>query len=54
MIGKKIADRIMKVSETLPQNNWETITNEHDKEIPKENYVSSAKRQGIVDYLRLI
>ena len=54
LIGKKIADRIMKVSETLPQNNWETITNEHDKEIPKENYVSPAKRQGIVDYLRLI
>ena len=31
--GNKIASRIMKVSRTSPQNNSETITNEHDKEI---------------------
>ena len=46
LIGKKIADRIMKVSKTLPQNNWETITNKHDKEIPKENYVSLEERRN--------
>ena len=40
LIGNKIADKIRKVSKTLPQNNLETITNEHDKEIPKERYIS--------------
>ena len=54
LIGKNIADRIMKVSKTLKQNNWETITNEHDKEIRKENYVFPEERQRIVDDLRLI
>ena len=34
LISSEIADRITKVSKTLPQNNSETITNEHDKEIP--------------------
>ena len=33
LIGNEIADRIAKVSKTLPQNNSETTTNEHDKEI---------------------
>ena len=26
-----------------------TVTNEHDKEIPKERYVSAEKRQEIID-----
>ena len=39
LTGNKTAGRIMKVSKTLPRNNSETITNEHDKEIPKEIYV---------------
>ena len=30
LIGNKIAKRITKVSGSLPQNNSETITNEHD------------------------
>ena len=34
----KIANRITNVSKNLPQNNLETITNEHDEEIPKERY----------------
>ena len=44
--GNKIASRIMKVSRTSPQNNSETITNEHDKEIPKKKdiYISRRKR----------
>ena len=33
MIGNKIANRITKVSKSS-QNNLETITNEHDEEIP--------------------
>ena len=33
--GNKIANRITKVSKKSQQNNSETVTNEHDKEIPK-------------------
>ena len=54
MIGNKIANRITKVSKNSQQNNSETITNEHDKEIPKERYISLQKRQKIIDDLRLI
>ena len=41
LIGNKIADRITKVSKSLQQNHSETVTNEHDKEIPKERYISA-------------
>ena len=43
MIRNKIANAIMKVSKSPPQKNPETITNEHDKEIPKERHISSRK-----------
>ena len=32
-----MADIIAKVSKNYQQNNLKTVTNEHDKEIPKEN-----------------
>ena len=35
LIGNKIANRTKKISKNLQQNNSETVTNEHDKEIPK-------------------
>ena len=35
--GNKIADRITKVSKTLPKNNSETITNEHHKKYLKKD-----------------
>ena len=62
MIGNEIADavaksydgRITKVLKTSQQNNSETIKNKHDKEIPKEIYVSPEKGQKIIDDLRLI
>ena len=59
MIGNKIADKNTKVSRILPQNNSETITNEtqnikHDKEMPKERYISPEERQKIIDDLTLI
>ena len=54
MIGKKIADRITKVSKNSQQNNSETVTNEHDKQIPKERYVSPKERQKVIDDLRII
>ena len=53
LIGNKIANRITGVSKNSQQNNSKTVTNEHDKEIPKERYVSPEKRQKIIDDLRL-
>ena len=47
-IGKKIAKRITKVSENSQQYNSETFTNEHDKEIRKERYISPEERQNII------
>ena len=44
LIGYKITDRIIKVSRNSQQNNSETVTNEHDKEIFKEKYVSPEER----------
>ena len=53
LIGNKIADRSTEVSNNSQQNNSETVTNEHDKEIPKERYISPEKRQENIDELRL-
>ena len=41
----------MKVSKNSQQNNSETVTNENDKKIPKERYISPEKRQKIIDKL---
>ena len=54
LIGNKNADKITKISKTLQENNSETITNEHDKKIPKEKYISTEERQKIIDNQRLI
>ena len=35
------------------QNNSDTVTNEHNKEIPKERYIPPEERQKIIDELRL-
>ena len=51
-IGNKIANKITRVSENSQQNNSGTVTNENDKEIPKERYLQK-KRQEIIDGLRL-
>ena len=51
--GDKIANRITKVSKNSQQNNSETVTNEHDKEMLKKRYISSEERQEILDELRL-
>ena len=53
LIGNKIANRISKGSKISQQNNSETVTNEHDKEIPKEKYISPEERREITDELRL-
>ena len=44
----------MKFSKSSLQNNSETITNKHDKEIPKERYISPEEGQKVIDDLRLI
>ena len=41
LIGNKISNKITKYSKNPQQNNSETVTNKHDKEIPKERYISS-------------
>ena len=46
LIGNIIPNTITKVSGSSPQNDSETITNEHDKEIPKERYISPEERQN--------
>ena len=56
LIDNKITGGITKVSKSWQQNNSETVTNEHDKEISKERYIyiSLEKRQETIDDLRLI
>ena len=54
LIANKIASRITNVSKNSQQNNSETVKNQHDEEIPKDIYVSPAKRQKMIDDLRLI
>ena len=51
--GNKITDKVSKVSRTSPQNNSEVVTNELDKEIPKERYIYPEERLKIIDDLRL-
>ena len=41
LIGNKIANKITKFWKNLPQNNSKTVTNGHNKQIPKEIYLSS-------------
>ena len=53
-ITNKITNRITKVSKSFQPNNSETVTNEHDKEIPIERYTSLEERQEITHDLRLI
>ena len=52
-VAKSYDGRITKVSKHSQQNNSETVTNEHDKEIPKERYISPKQKQEIIDELRL-
>ena len=49
-----VAVRITKASKTSQQNDSETVTNDQDKEIPKERYISPKERKNIIDNLRLI
>ena len=53
LVDNKIADKIPKASKPSPQNSSETITNEiinieHDKEMPKERYISPEKDRNLL------
>ena len=54
LIGNEIANKILKFSKNSQQNNSETVTNENDKEIPKERYIYFQKKNKIIENLRLI
>ena len=48
----KLLIKSLKFKKKSQQNNLETVTNEHGKEIPKEKYISLEERQEIIDKLR--
>ena len=54
LIRNKIANKITGVSKKSQQNNSESVTNENDKEIPKEKNIYPEERQKTIDILRLI
>ena len=53
MIGNKIANKITGFPNNQQQNKSDTVTNEYDKEIPQERFMSLEERQEIIDQLRL-
>ena len=53
-MGNKIANRITKFSRSSPSINSERVSNEHDKEIPKEIYISPEEKQKIIGDLILM
>ena len=50
---KSATDAIKTLQQNSQQNNSQTVTNEHYKEIPKEKYVSPEERQEIIEELKL-
>ena len=43
-----MSNKITKVSKNSQQNNSDRVSNEHDKEMPKERYISPEHRQEII------
>ena len=43
-----IDNKITRVSRNSQQNNSETVTNKHDKYIPKERHISPEKRPEVI------
>ena len=52
MVGKSYDSKITGTLKSRQQNSLKTVTNDLDKEIPKERYVSPDERQKIIDNLR--
>ena len=40
LIDNKVANQVIKVSRGSSQNDSETVTSEHDKQIPEQRYIS--------------
>ena len=49
--GNEVVNKITKVSKNSQENNSERVTNENDKEISKDRYISSEERPKILDNL---
>ena len=59
LIGKKVSNKITRISRFLSENSSGTVRNEtentkHGKEIPKERYAPPGKWPKIIDDLKLI
>ena len=54
LIGDKMTNKITKFLKSWQNNNSQTVTNEHDKEIPKERLISGKDRQNVIYDRRLI
>ena len=54
MVVKSYDGKTTKVSRNSQQKKSDTVTNQNDKEIPKERYISPDKEQEIIDDLRLM
>ena len=56
LVGNKIADKVTSASKKSLKkpHDQELHSNEVNKEIPKERYISPKRRQQIIDELRLI
>ena len=52
-VARSYNSKITRVSKNSQQINSEIVTNEHDKKIPKERYISTEERQDIIVELRL-
>ena len=51
VFGNKITDKTSKTSKT---SDWEAVSDEHDKEMPKKDDISQDERPKIIEYMRLI
>ena len=58
LIANKITDKITSVSAELPskkkKNTTENNNTNNETEVPRERYISSEKRQQIIDELKLV
>ena len=54
LIGNEIDNKITGVSKNSQQSNSKTVTNEHDKELPRERYISPEEKREIIDNYRLL
>ena len=54
MVTNSYDSKITKISKHSQQNNSKTVTNEHDREIAKERYISLEERQKITRNQKII